>query len=45
MQHPVNDYKRWRHDWAEVNRLVNEINRMLKLHWSRSRPSRRRTCP
>jgi hypothetical protein len=31
MQHPGNDYERWRHDWAEINRLVDEINRMLTL--------------
>lgn len=31
MQHPRNDYVRWRHDWAEVNRLVEEINRMVEL--------------
>jgi gentisate 1,2-dioxygenase len=31
MQHPGNDYKRWRHDWAEINRLVEEINRMVSL--------------
>jgi hypothetical protein len=30
-QHPSDDYERWRHDWAEVNRLVDEINRMMKL--------------
>jgi hypothetical protein len=32
MQHPVNDFQRWRYDWAEVNRLVDEINRMLRPH-------------
>jgi hypothetical protein len=32
MQHPVNEYEHWRHDWAEVNRLADEINRMLRLH-------------
>lgn len=32
MQHPRNDYVRWRHDWAEVNRLVDEINRLVRLH-------------
>jgi hypothetical protein len=31
MQHPRNDYERWRHDWAEVNRLVTEINRLVTL--------------
>ena len=35
MQHPGDDYEGWRHDWAEVNRLVEEINRLVKL---RSRP-------
>jgi hypothetical protein len=32
MQHPSNDYERWRHDWAEINRLVDEINRLITLH-------------
>ena len=32
MQHPRNDYRRWRHDWAEINRLVDEINRLVRLH-------------
>jgi len=32
MQHPRNDYDRWRHDWAEINRLVDEINRLVRLH-------------
>lgn len=32
MQHPGNDYERWRRDWAEINRLVDEINRLVKLH-------------
>jgi len=32
MQHPSNDYERWRHDWAEINRLVDEINRLVRLH-------------
>jgi hypothetical protein len=31
MKHPGDDYEGWRHDWAEVNRLVDEINRFLKL--------------
>jgi hypothetical protein len=35
MQHPRNDYERWRHDWAEINRLVDEINRLVQLQ---SRP-------
>jgi hypothetical protein len=32
MQHPRDDYDGWRRDWAEVNRLVDEINRLIKLH-------------
>ena len=31
MQHPTNDYDRWRRDWTEVNRLVDEINRLVTL--------------
>jgi hypothetical protein len=31
MQHPVDDYEGWRRDWAEVNRLVDEINRLIRL--------------
>jgi hypothetical protein len=31
MQHPGNDYDRWRHDWVEINRLVDEINRLVTL--------------
>jgi hypothetical protein len=31
MQHPRNDYQRWRRDWAEINRLVEEINRLAAL--------------
>jgi uncharacterized lipoprotein YddW (UPF0748 family) len=30
MQHPRNDYERWRRDWAEINRLVDEINHMVE---------------
>jgi hypothetical protein len=30
MQHPRNDYDRWRADGAKINRLVEEINRLLK---------------
>jgi hypothetical protein len=37
MQHPRNDLDRWRRDWAEVNRLVDEINRMLRLQQPASR--------
>jgi hypothetical protein len=32
MQHPADDYEGWRRDWAEVNRLVDEINRLVRLH-------------
>jgi hypothetical protein len=32
MQHPRDDYERWRRDWAEINRLVDEINRLVSLH-------------
>lgn len=35
MQHPGDDYEGWRRDWAEVNRLVAEINRLIKV---RQRP-------
>lgn len=31
MQRPRNDVVRWRHDWADVNRLVTEIDRLLQL--------------
>jgi hypothetical protein len=31
MQHPSDDYEGWRRDWAEVHRLVEEINRLVKL--------------
>jgi hypothetical protein len=31
MQHPGDDYEGWRRDWAEVNRLVDEINRLIRL--------------
>lgn len=31
MRHPGDDYEGWRHDWAEVNRLVDEINRLVRL--------------
>ena len=31
MQHPADDYEGWRRDWAEVNRLVDEINRLIRL--------------
>jgi hypothetical protein len=31
MQHPGDDYEGWRRDWPEVNRLVDEINRLIKL--------------
>jgi hypothetical protein len=31
MQHPGNDYDRWRRDWAEINRLVDEFNRLVTL--------------
>jgi hypothetical protein len=31
MQHPTNDFDRWRRDWVEVNRLVEEINRLVRL--------------
>jgi len=31
MQHPRNDLVRRRHDWADVNRLVTEISRLLQL--------------
>jgi hypothetical protein len=31
MRHPGDDYEGWRRDWAEVNRLVEEINRLVRL--------------
>jgi hypothetical protein len=31
MQHPRNDLDRWQDDWAAVNQLVTEINRLLQL--------------
>ena len=31
MQHPGDDYEGWRRGWAEINRLVEEINRLVKL--------------
>ena len=32
MQHPGDNYEGWRRDWAEINRLVDEINRLVRLH-------------
>jgi hypothetical protein len=31
MQHPGDDFERWRRGWAEINRLVDEINDMADL--------------
>jgi hypothetical protein len=31
MQHPGDDYEGWSHDWAEVNRLVDEISRLIRF--------------
>jgi hypothetical protein len=31
IRHPGDDYEGWRRDWAEVNRLVDEINRLVRL--------------
>jgi hypothetical protein len=31
MQHPANDYDRWRRDLSQINRLVDEINRLVTL--------------
>jgi hypothetical protein len=31
LQHPGDDYEGWRRDRAEVDRLVEEINRLAKL--------------
>ncbi|HZM41621.1 MAG TPA: hypothetical protein VFB94_21030 [Acidimicrobiales bacterium] len=31
MRHPGDDHDGWRRDWAEINRLVDEINRLVKL--------------
>jgi hypothetical protein len=31
MQHPGDDYEGWRRDWAEVTRLADEINRLVRL--------------
>jgi hypothetical protein len=32
MQHPGDDFETWRRGWAEINRLVDEINDMADLH-------------
>jgi hypothetical protein len=32
VQHPRNDYDPCRHDWAELNHLVEELNRLVKPH-------------
>ena len=37
MQHPGDDFERWHRGWAEINRLVDEINGLLM-----PRPGRRR---
>ena len=37
MQHPRDDFERWSRGWDEINRLVEEINRMME---SRGRPPR-----
>jgi hypothetical protein len=31
MRHPGDDYEGWRRDWAEVTRLVDEINHLVML--------------
>jgi hypothetical protein len=31
MQHPGDDHEGWRRDRAEANRLVDEINRLIRL--------------
>jgi hypothetical protein len=31
MTHPGDDYEGWHRDWAEVNRLVDEISRLIRL--------------
>jgi hypothetical protein len=31
MQHPGDNYDGWRRDWAEINHLVDEINRLVRL--------------
>lgn len=31
MQHPGDDFETWRRGWAEINRLVDEINDMADL--------------
>jgi hypothetical protein len=51
VQHPGNDCEGWRRDWAEINRLVDEINRLVALEahstshsftqWRATSPSRR----
>jgi hypothetical protein len=32
MHDPRTDLDRWRHDWGEINRLVEEVNRLLRLY-------------
>jgi hypothetical protein len=36
LQHPGDDFERWRRGWAEINRLVDEINTLLMPHPGRS---------
>jgi hypothetical protein len=31
MQHPKDNLAGWRRDWAKLNELVEEINRMLRV--------------
>lgn len=31
MRHPRDDYEGWRRDWADVIRLADEINRLVRL--------------
>ena len=32
MQHPGDDFETWRRGWAEINRLVDEINDVADFH-------------
>jgi hypothetical protein len=35
LQHPRINFRRWRHDWTEINRLVEDIEQLVNL---RARP-------
>jgi hypothetical protein len=31
LPHPYISFRRWRHDWTEINRLVEEIEQLVNL--------------